>query len=81
MLRTSHSRDAARCYRSHWVRLIPLWFAMLVPSATQARPSFDTSAPTAVLIDFETGTVLLDKDADRAVPPASLTKLMTIEVR
>ncbi|MDX1528830.1 MAG: serine hydrolase, partial [Gammaproteobacteria bacterium] len=27
--------------------------------------------------DFHTGTVLVEKDADRRVPPASITKMMT----
>jgi serine-type D-Ala-D-Ala carboxypeptidase (penicillin-binding protein 5/6) len=45
-----------------------------------AAPSFDTAAPSAILVDYGTGTVLLDKNADQPVPPASLTKLMTLEV-
>ena len=45
-----------------------------------AAPNFETSAPRAILIDYDTGTVLFEKDADQSVPPASLAKLMTIEV-
>ena len=39
--------------------------------------AFETAAPQAILIDHETGTVLLEKDSDIPVPPASLSKLMT----
>jgi len=40
----------------------------------------ETSAPAAILIEAETGTVLLEKNADQLTPPASLTKLMTLAV-
>jgi D-alanyl-D-alanine carboxypeptidase (penicillin-binding protein 5/6) len=48
--------------------------------AAYSKTGFDTPAPTALLIDYGTGTVLFDKNADQPVPPASLTKLMTLEV-
>jgi D-alanyl-D-alanine carboxypeptidase len=32
------------------------------------------------MIDAETGTVLFSKDADKPIPPASMAKLMTMEV-
>ncbi|MFD2237279.1 D-alanyl-D-alanine carboxypeptidase family protein [Aureimonas populi] len=41
---------------------------------------FVTTAPTAILKDFATGTVLFEKDADEQIPPASLVKLMTVAV-
>mgnify|MGYP003703950775 CR=1 FL=1 len=41
---------------------------------------FQTSVPHAILIEAESGTVLFEKAADVAVPPASLAKLMTSEV-
>jgi D-alanyl-D-alanine carboxypeptidase (penicillin-binding protein 5/6) len=40
----------------------------------------NTGAPTAILIDAESGTVLFERNADELVPPASLSKLMTAEV-
>lgn len=49
----------------------------LVPAAAQL---FETKAAQAFMIDAETGTVLFSKDADRPIPPASLAKLMTMEV-
>ncbi|MDT3686742.1 MAG: D-alanyl-D-alanine carboxypeptidase family protein [Pseudorhodoplanes sp.] len=41
---------------------------------------FQTSVPTAILIEAESGTVLYEKNADQLVAPASLAKLMTSEV-
>lgn len=49
----------------------------------QAQPQsqlFETRAKQAVMIDAETGTILYSKDADKLIPPASLAKLMTMEV-
>ena len=53
---------------------------VLLTGGAHAAPGYETSAPRAVLIDYDTGTVLFEKDADRSVPPASLAKLMTVEV-
>ncbi len=38
----------------------------------------DTVAREAIMIDAETGTILLEKNADVPMPPASMSKLMTI---
>ncbi len=46
-------------------------------SATQAQ-TFETRATAAWVFDQSTGTVLLAKNADEALPPASMSKLMTI---
>jgi D-alanyl-D-alanine carboxypeptidase (penicillin-binding protein 5/6) len=40
---------------------------------------FQTTAPYAILIEAESGTVLFEKGADTLVAPASLAKLMTAE--
>ncbi len=39
---------------------------------------FDVNADSALLMDFSTGTVLYAKNADLALPPASVTKIMTL---
>jgi D-alanyl-D-alanine carboxypeptidase (penicillin-binding protein 5/6) len=50
--------------------------ALLVcPVSAQA---FDTRAQAAYVVDLNTGTVLLAKNADVALPPASMSKLMTL---
>ncbi len=46
------------------------------PANTPLGP-MDTSAQWAVIIDFNTGATLLDKQADAEMPPSSMTKLMT----
>lgn len=40
--------------------------------------AFDTNAETAWAYDVATGTVLMEKNADQPIPPASMSKLMTI---
>jgi serine-type D-Ala-D-Ala carboxypeptidase (penicillin-binding protein 5/6) len=45
---------------------------------TTAAAAFDTTAREALLIDFDTGATLLEKDADVPMPPASMSKLMTV---
>jgi D-alanyl-D-alanine carboxypeptidase (penicillin-binding protein 5/6) len=41
---------------------------------------FDTKAKFAVLMDYESGTVLFNKEGDSALEPASMAKLMTVAV-
>jgi serine-type D-Ala-D-Ala carboxypeptidase (penicillin-binding protein 5/6) len=41
---------------------------------------FETKAKEAILVDGDTGTILFSKDPDKPFPPASLAKLMTMEV-
>ena len=55
--------------------------SLLLASAAPAKaPQFDTPAPIAYLIDLSSGAVLLSKDADRRMPPASMAKMMTTNV-
>lgn len=55
-----------------------LLLACVLPASAQAL--FETKATQAFMIDAETGTVLFSKDADRPIQPASLAKLMTMEM-
>ncbi len=50
---------------------------LLVASVAQA---FDTRASAAWVYDVTTKTVLMDKNADTPLPPASMSKLMTINM-
>jgi len=45
-----------------------------------AQLDFDTRAPYAVLMDYESGTFLYQKNADDPIEPASMAKLMTLAV-
>ncbi|MBN8631458.1 MAG: D-alanyl-D-alanine carboxypeptidase [Rhodobacterales bacterium] len=51
----------------------------LTLAALPAR-AFETAATAAWVYDMTTGTVLMDKNADQPVPPASMSKLMTINM-
>lgn len=53
---------------------LPKWIA----EADVPQPA--VSAGSAILIDYETGAVLYEKQADKVIPPASLTKIMTIHL-
>jgi serine-type D-Ala-D-Ala carboxypeptidase (penicillin-binding protein 5/6) len=55
---------------------------ILVALALAALPAraFETVAAAAWVYDMTTGTVLMDKNADQPVPPASMSKLMTINM-
>ncbi|KGX93663.1 D-alanyl-D-alanine carboxypeptidase [Pontibacillus halophilus JSM 076056 = DSM 19796] len=56
--------------------LVTLTSAMVKPASTYAA-SVDVEAESAILVDSETGKVLFEKQADVALPPASMTKMMT----
>ncbi len=51
---------------------------LLVPAAVFGAPAFDVEAGAALLMEFSTGQVLFEKNADLPLPPASITKLMTL---
>ena len=63
---------------------LPALKALLVTAclaaSTLPAAAFDTSARAAYVADLSTGTVLLAKDADTPLPPASMSKLMTLYV-
>lgn len=46
-------------------------------SAYAAPSQLETAAKEAIIVDYKTGAVLYDKNADQPTPPASITKLMT----
>ncbi len=51
-----------------------------IPPGTPANTPIgpvDTAARWALILDFNSGATLLDKDADVSMPPSSMTKLMT----
>jgi D-alanyl-D-alanine carboxypeptidase (penicillin-binding protein 5/6) len=57
--------------------------ASLGESAAQLpkkEDTFNLSAPYAILIDSESGSVLFEKNADQLMEPSSMAKLMTVEV-
>ena len=55
--------------------LIALTFAL--PASAQIQ---GTKARAALVIEVNSGAVLLEKNADESLPPASMSKLMTLEL-
>jgi D-alanyl-D-alanine carboxypeptidase (penicillin-binding protein 5/6) len=84
--------DSGRYFKLKITDLCPVLLAvlLLVPSAAGAASSSDPLYPvspppgigsrSAVLMDAATGTVLFSANPDLRIPPASLTKLMTIHL-
>ncbi len=63
----------------HPLRLL-LALAVAAPLGAARAQTISTTAPHAVVMDYDTQSVLYEKAADDPVPPASLAKLMTAEL-
>lgn len=50
------------------------------PLAARAQARFETSAKYAFLVDSRSGKAYYEKNADKLIPPASMSKLMTMAV-
>jgi len=61
----------------HILIFLVLLLQLGVPAQAQDEV-FETKAAQAILIDARTGKVMFEKDADRQIPPASMSKLMTM---
>ncbi|ODT59135.1 MULTISPECIES: D-alanyl-D-alanine carboxypeptidase family protein [Paracoccus] len=59
------------------MRTFLIWIAAALAMAAPAR-AFDTAATSAWVYDVQSGTVLMEKNADVPLPPASMSKLMTL---
>jgi serine-type D-Ala-D-Ala carboxypeptidase (penicillin-binding protein 5/6) len=55
-------------------------FSAPAPAATKAPGGFETKAKHAILMDADADLVFFEKDPDALVPPASMSKLMTLAV-
>ncbi len=56
--------------------ILALIMALLLTGTCLAAP--ETTAPSCILMDGATGTVLYEQDADHQLAPASVTKVMTL---
>ena len=61
-------------------RLRSLIALLAVACVALPAQAFETRATAAWVYDMSTHTVLLDKNADQALPPASMSKLMTLNM-
>ena len=60
------------------VRLAALALAIAAAAPGWARAqTLETLGREAIVVDVDTGAVLLEKDADKRMPPASMSKIMT----
>ena len=66
--------------RGFGLRLVGLIVSLVLLATAAEAQDFDTKAKFAVLMDYESGTVLFNKEADSALEPASMAKLMTVAV-
>jgi D-alanyl-D-alanine carboxypeptidase (penicillin-binding protein 5/6) len=57
--------------------LLAVAVASLALAAGNAEAAIETASRSAYVVDVRTGAVLLDKNADQRIPPASMSKIMT----
>ena len=57
------------------LRLITILLTLLLTANSKA--AFEIKARTAILQDYLSGEILFEKDADKSIYPASMTKIMT----
>ena len=58
-------------------KFIYLFFLLISFISTEVNATFDVKARTVILQDYLSGKILYEKDADRIIFPASMTKIMT----
>ncbi|MFN2339996.1 MAG: D-alanyl-D-alanine carboxypeptidase family protein [Halanaerobium sp.] len=57
------------------ILIISILFSLIILTPAAA---FDVETDSAILLEVETGQVLFEKNADRVLPPASITKIMPL---
>lgn len=56
--------------------ILPIWFLFSIPEMT-VHAEMDISAKACILIEWATGEILFEKNAEEKLPMASTTKIMT----
>ena len=59
------------------IKLKFLTLITILSLSLNAKAAFDINARTAILQDYLSGEILYEKDADKSIYPASMTKIMT----
>src|SRR6201992_4499600 len=62
------------------LRRIALFLSLVAAVSLPARAAIETSAEHGLIMDAQTGQVLWQKDGMAPMPPASMSKLMTIDL-
>lgn len=52
-------------------------FIVICMGTANAQTMLDLEADSAILVDLKTGTIIYEKNSDEALPPASMSKMMT----
>ena len=52
--------------------------ALLALAVPRAAAGIEISALEAILVDYQTGEVMFEKDADAPMAPSSMSKIMTV---
>ncbi|MCE5245002.1 MAG: hypothetical protein LLF99_17570, partial [Desulfobacteraceae bacterium] len=63
--------------RGSFICAAALLFVLMLTWVAEARP-FQVNAKSAILIDMTDGRVLYEQNADTLIPPASITKVITL---
>lgn len=67
-------------YRKHIALILSGWMLVLLFTTTvfAAQPNFNLKSEAAILIHADSGTILYEKNSHKQLPPASVTKIMTL---
>lgn len=58
--------------------VLAMLLLVLAAVPARAQENYESKATNAILLDARTGRVLYEKNADASIPPASMSKLMTM---
>ncbi|MFZ1988360.1 MAG: D-alanyl-D-alanine carboxypeptidase family protein [Alphaproteobacteria bacterium] len=73
---------ASRCLKA-FIRpgsILTLIGALAIAAAPLRAETIDSPANHIILMDAQSGDILIDKDGEAQMPPASMSKLMTLEI-
>ncbi len=65
-------------YKLNVLVILIILFSLIIATPGFALMPFETPAQSAVLMESSTGQIIYEKNADIAMPPASITKIMTL---
>jgi len=71
-------KKAASKFQNTMMRALFVAFVMVAGNFSSQALALETPAKQVLLIDFDTGAILFEKNADELMPPASMSKLMTV---